>query len=97
MDHNSSYGYSSQGAARTAGGAGAAGRAHAYPGAQTAGGMSQQQQAQGIPRVASGGGSGAGAGLDRTAQINDYVAKQKAAKQNAPLIRKVTHTQTGRG
>ena len=55
--------------------------------------MSQQQQAQGIPRVASGGGSGAGgAGLDRTAQINDYVAKQKAAKQNAPLIRKVTHT-----
>ena len=54
--------------------------------------MSQQQQAQGIPRVASGGGSGGAAGLDRTAQINDYVAKQKAAKQNAPLIRKVTHT-----
>lgn len=98
MDYNSSYGYSSQGAGRTAGGTSAAVRAHAYPGAQTAGGMShtssqqqQQQQSQGIPRVSSGG-SGSGSGLDRTAQINDYVAKQKAAKQNAPLIRKVRRT-----
>lgn len=31
---------------------------------------------------------------DRSAQINEYVAKQKAAKLNAPLIKKVTTTHT---
>jgi hypothetical protein len=49
--------------------------------------------------ASSGIGRGGGSGGDaRSAQINEYVAKQKAAKQNAPLIRKVSqeHIVAGR-
>jgi hypothetical protein len=50
--------------------------------------------------ASSGVGRGGGSGGDaRSAQINEYVAKQKAAKQNAPLIRKVSqqHAPSRRG
>lgn len=52
------------------------------------------QSSYASPATGSGGiGRGAGSSDARSAQINEYVAKQKAAKQNAPFIRKVRQQQ----
>ena len=54
--------------------------------------MNQQpQQPQQYPQAHASPVQGI-ARVDRSSAINEYVAKQKAAKQNAPLIRKVRET-----
>lgn len=61
--------------------------------------MQQQQQGHGSSGMSVGAGGmlpsqQSSTRMDRNAAINEYVAKQKAAKQNAPLIRKVSEEDT---
>lgn len=83
--NNPSYGYSSQSRNPvSAAPRGIPSNNNAYGGGGGGGVQSSPSPVQGIARV------------DRSSAINEYVAKQKAAKQNAPLIRKVRrqrHTQ----
>ena len=70
------YGYASQGARHSISGGGA-GRV-AVPASSGYGAGPAAVSPGGIARV------------DRSSAINDYVLKQKQAKQNAPLLRKVS-------